>query len=84
MFGYVMVNMLRYNSLNYSIPTWAKKEYLNEMFNLTHVINIIEWKMKNKFRSRELTKATVPRGETVRKKLDVSENKCPWCTADTL
>ena len=44
---------LRYNSLNYSIPTWAKKEYLNEMFNLTHAINIIEWKIRNK----------VPRGE---------------------
>ena len=44
---------LRYNSLNYSIPTWAKIEYLNEMFNLTHAINIIEWKIRNK----------VPRGE---------------------
>ena len=44
---------LRYNSLNYSIPEWARKEYLNEMFNLTHAINIIEWKIRNK----------VPRGE---------------------
>ncbi len=46
---------LRYNSLNYSIPEWARKENLNEMFNLTHAINIIEWKMKNK----------TPRGEAV-------------------
>jgi topoisomerase IA-like protein len=44
---------LRYNSVNYSIPEWAKMENLNEMFNLTHAINIIDWKMKNK----------VPRGE---------------------
>ena len=44
---------LRYNSLNYSIPTWAKIEYLNEMFNLTHAIIIIDWKIHNK----------VPRGE---------------------
>ena len=39
---------LRYNSLNYSIPEWARKEKLNEMFNLTHAINIIDWKMQNK------------------------------------
>jgi hypothetical protein len=44
---------LRYNSVNYSIPEWAKMENLNEMFNLTHAINIIDWKIMNK----------VPRGE---------------------
>jgi hypothetical protein len=38
---------------NYSIPEWARKENLNEMFNLSHAINIIDWKMSNK----------VPRGE---------------------
>ena len=39
---------LRYNSVNYSIPAWATKEKLNEMFNLTHAIKIIDWKMQNK------------------------------------
>ena len=39
---------LRYNSVNYSIPAWATKEKLNEMFNLTQDIKIIDWKMKNK------------------------------------
>ena len=48
-FGYY----LRYDEKNYSIPFWAQKEQLNEMFNLTHAINIIEWKIRNK----------VPRGE---------------------
>ena len=38
---------LRYSSVNYSIPAWATKEKLNEMFNLTHAIIIIDWKMKN-------------------------------------
>jgi len=42
-FGY----FLRYDGKNYSIPLWAQKENLNEMFNLTHAINIIDWKMKN-------------------------------------
>ena len=46
---------LRYDAKNYSIPEWARKEYLNEMFNLTHAINIIDWKIQNK----------VPRGEAV-------------------
>ena len=46
---------LRHNSVNYSIPTWARKEYLNEMFNLSHAINIIDWKIQNK----------TPRGEAV-------------------
>ena len=44
---------LRHNSLNYSIPEWARKENLNEMFNLSHAINIIDWKIRNK----------TPRGE---------------------
>ena len=61
---------LRYNSVNYSIPAWATKEKLNEMFNLTHAIKIIDWKMKNKI--------------AVCNKLDVSENECPWYTKDTL
>ena len=58
-FGYY----LRYDAKNYSIPEWARKENLNEMFGLSHAINIIDWKMKNKVRSRELKKASVPRGE---------------------
>jgi hypothetical protein len=36
----------------------CRKENLNEMFNRSHDINIIDWKMRNK----------VPRGETVCKK----------------
>ena len=48
-FGYY----LRYDGKNFSIPEWARKENLNEMFNLTHTINIIDWKMSNK----------TPRGE---------------------
>jgi hypothetical protein len=55
-FGYY----LRYDGKNYSIPEWARKENLNEMFNLSHAINIIDWKMNNK----------VPRGESVCKELD--------------
>ena len=50
-FGYY----LRYDAKNYSIPEWARKEYLNEMFNLSHAINIIDWKIRNK----------TPRGEAV-------------------
>ena len=50
-FGYY----LRYDEKNYSIPLWAQKENLNEMFGLTHAINIIDWKMRN----------NVPRGEAV-------------------
>ena len=46
-FGYY----LRYDGKNYSIPEWARKENLNEMFGLSHAINIIDWKMKNKVRS---------------------------------
>ena len=42
-FGYY----LRYDGKNYSIPEWARKENLNEMFGLSHAINIIDWKMKN-------------------------------------
>ena len=38
----------KFGAKNYSIPEWARKEYLNEMFNLTHAINIIDWKIQNK------------------------------------
>ena len=31
---------LRHNSVNYSIPAWATKEKLNEMFNLAHAIKL--------------------------------------------
>ncbi len=51
---------LRHNSLNYSIPQWAKMENLNEPFGISQASNIIDWKMRNK----------VPRGETVCKELD--------------
>ena len=51
---------LRYNSLNYSIPAWAKMENLNEPFGIAQASNIIDWKMRNK----------VPRGEAVCKELD--------------
>ena len=44
---------LRHNSLNYSIPEWAKMENLNEPFGIAQASNIIDWKMSNK----------VPRGE---------------------
>ena len=50
------VAYLRYNSLNYSIPAWAKMENLNEPFGIAHVVKIIDWKMKNNVRSRELVK----------------------------
>ena len=50
-FGYY----LRYDAKNYSIPAWAQKENLNGMLNLTHTINIIDWKMQN----------NVPTGEAV-------------------
>ena len=65
---------LRHNSLNYSIPQWAKMENLNEPFGIVQASNIIDWKIRNK----------VPRGEAGCKKIDVSENECPWYTADTL
>ena len=51
---------LRHNSLNYSIPQWAKMENLNEPFGIAQASNIIDWKMRNK----------VPRGEAVCKELD--------------
>ncbi len=65
---------LRHNSLNYSIPEWAKMENLIEPFGIAQTSNIIDWKIRNE----------VPRGETVCKELDVSENECPWYTSDTL
>jgi hypothetical protein len=51
---------LRHNSVNYSIPEWAKMENLNEPFGIAQASNIIDWKMRNK----------VPRGEAVCKELD--------------
>jgi hypothetical protein len=45
---------LRHNSLNYSIPQWAKMENLNEPFGIVQVSNIIDWKIRNQ----------VPRGVT--------------------
>ncbi len=51
---------LRHNSLNYSIPEWAKMENLNEPFGIAQASNIIDWKMSNK----------VPRGEAGCKELD--------------
>ena len=49
-------------------------ENLNEPFGIVHTVKILDWKIKNK----------VPRGETVCKPIDVSENECPWYTKDTL
>jgi hypothetical protein len=61
---------LRHNSLNYSIPEWAKMENLKEPFGIAQASNIIDWKIKNK----------VPRGEAVCKELDVSgETVCTIC-----
>ena len=65
---------LRHNSLNYSIPEWAKMENLNEPFGIAQASNIIDWKIRNK----------VPRGGTgtvckneivIKKFADVSENE---------
>ena len=39
---------LKYDNENYSIPNWAKQENLKELFNLTHAIKIIDWKIINK------------------------------------
>ncbi len=61
---------LRYNSVNYSIPAWAKMENLNEPFGIAYATKILDWKIQNKVRSREVTKASVPRGEAVCKELD--------------
>jgi hypothetical protein len=36
---------LKYDNENYSIPNWAKQENLKELFNLTHAIKIIDWKI---------------------------------------
>jgi hypothetical protein len=46
---------LRHNSVNYSIPEWAKMENLNEPFGISQASNIIDWKMKNPI---------VPKGES--------------------
>ena len=45
---------LKHDSYNYSIPAWAKKENLKEMFNLSHAINIIDWKNKLKIDNEEV------------------------------
>ncbi len=76
---------LRHNSVNYSIPEWAKMENLKEPFGIAHASNIIDWKIKNPIvRSRELTKASFPKGGTgavckneivIKKFADVSENE---------
>ena len=47
---------LRHNSVNYSIPLWSKMENMDEMFDLSQAIKIIDWKMKNPM---------VPKGEAV-------------------
>jgi hypothetical protein len=39
---------LKYKNENYSIPNWGQQENLYELFNLSHAINIIDWKIKNK------------------------------------
>ncbi len=65
---------LKYNNKNYSIPEWAKKETFGELMELDFAIKIIDWKIRNQ----------VPRGEAVCKKIDASENECPWYTKDTL
>ena len=39
---------LKYKNQNYSIPNWAKQENLKELFNLTHAIKIIDWKINYK------------------------------------
>ncbi len=70
---------LRHNSVNYTIPEWAKMENLKEPFGIAQVSNTIDWKMNNPI---------VPKGVTVSrtvcKKIDTSENEYPWYTADTL
>ena len=68
---------LRYDSLNYSLPAWSKMENLNEPFGIAHAVKIIDWKIRNKVRSRELdyTKASVPRGEAGCKPIDTLDKK---------
>ena len=57
-------------------------ENLKEPFGIAHASNIIDWKIRNKVRSLALANASVPRGEAGCKKIDVSENECPWYTPD--
>lgn len=47
---------LKHDGYNYSIPDWAKKENLKEMFNLSHAINIIDWKNNRKVDTTETRK----------------------------
>ena len=49
---------LKHDGYNYSIPDWAKKENLKEMFNLYHAIKIIDWKNKLKIDRVSDTKKT--------------------------
>ncbi len=50
-------------------------ENLKEPFGIAQVSNTINWKMNYPI---------VPKGVTVCKKIDTSENECPWYTSDTL
>jgi hypothetical protein len=64
---------LRHNSVNYSIPEWAKMENLKEPFGIAQASNIIDWKMKNPIVPKG---AAVCKNEIVIKKFaDVSENE---------
>ena len=74
---------LRHNSVNYSIPEWAKMENLKERlssqahasepFGIAQASNIIDWKMKNPIVPKG---AAVCKNEIVIKKFaDVSENE---------
>ena len=47
---------LKHDGYNYSIPDWAKKENLKEMFNLCHAIKIIDWKNNRKADTTETRK----------------------------
>ena len=47
---------LKHDGYNYSIQDWAKKENLKEMFNLSHAINIIDWKNNRKVDTTETRK----------------------------
>lgn len=44
---------LKYDDKNFSIPKWAQQENLNEGFDLTHAIKIIDWKIKNPIVKKE-------------------------------
>ena len=125
---------LRYNSLNYSIPAWAKMENLNEPFGIAYATKILDWKIQNKvprgeagckpiedpillgvhnghdvwlcngkyskyikYNGSNFSIPGMPKDYNLQqtfdyaiktfkcdKKIDVSENECPWYTKDTL